>query len=511
MLNLVLARAGLFQNLKSVSMRTISLAIFPSKVRENLQLKTKRTNKILKKILIFQGLFLCFCSLPLYGAGQTLALGHLSLWWVLPFCGMLGSLALMPLFAISFWQAHYGKVALFWAFVTISFLSVEFGIQVTQHEVLHTLIHHYLPFIIMIGALYTISGGIHIKVESSATPRVNTALLAIGTFLAGWIGTTGAAMLLIRPLLHINKAREYRVHLMIFFIFLVANIGGALTPLGDPPLFLGYLNGISFFWPTQNLTLPMLAMALPLLAIFFAIDTYFLSREKAVFKNTPPKVTIQGKFNAFFFLGVIALVLLSGLWNPSYTFSFGGISIGLQNITRDGGLVLLALLSWIYTPSMIHQANKFSWEPLKEVSKLFFGIFMTIIPVTTILNMGTKGALSPLISLIEVDNHPQNAMYFWLSGFLSSFLDNAPTYLVFFNVAGGDASLLMTTQSLTLIAISLGSVFMGAMTYIGNTPNFMIKSMAEIHGIRMPSFFGYMAWSVGVLFPLLLLLSWWLF
>lgn len=424
---------------------------------------------------------------------------------------MLGSLAFMPLFATHFWEAHYGKVALIWSLITIYYLGHEFGFPVAQHEVLHTFFHHYLPFVIMIGALYTISGGIHIEVESAATATVNTTLLTIGTLLAGWIGTTGAAMLLIRPLLHINKKRQHRVHLMIFFIFLVANIGGALTPLGDPPLFLGYLSGVSFFWPTQHLILPMVVMAVPLLALFFIIDTYLLTKEKTVFQKALVKVSIQGKLNGFFFLGVIAFVLLSGLWNPSTSFVLGGISLELQNIVRDGGLVLLALLSWLCTPFYIHHANHFSWEPLKEVCKLFFGIFITIIPVIAILGMGTKGVMAPLISLVEVGDQPQNAMYFWLTGVLSSFLDNAPTYLVFFNMAGGDASVLMTTHSLTLVAISLGSVFMGAMTYIGNTPNFMIKSMAEIHNIPMPSFFGYMVWSVSILVPLFLLFSWWLF
>lgn len=393
-----------------------------------------------------QGLCLLFLSAPLYAAKGGIASENLSFWWTLPFWGMLLSLAFLPLFAIRFWEAHYGKIAFAWAALTIYYLGSVFGLAVAQQEVLHTLFHHYLPFIIMIGALYTISGGIHIDVEASATPAVNTKLLAIGTILAGWIGTTGAAMLLIRPLLHINKERKNRVHLMIFFIFLVANIGGALTPLGDPPLFLGFLSGVSFFWPTKYLVLPMLAVALPLLIIFFVIDRHFLSKEEAVIKTIPLKVTINGKANGFCFLGVIALVLLSGLWNPGYSFSVGGETLEMQNVVRDGGLVLLALFSWFLTSPSIHQANHFSWEPFLEVSKLFFGIFMTIIPVIAILNMGTKGAMAPLVSLVEVGMQPQNGMYFWLSGLLSSFLDNAPTYLVFFNMAGGDASVLMSLK-----------------------------------------------------------------
>ncbi|MBA3813747.1 MAG: sodium:proton antiporter [Alphaproteobacteria bacterium] len=440
-----------------------------------------------------------------------LASQSLSFWWILPFGGMLGSLALMPLLAIHFWEAHYGKIAFGWSFITIAALLGIFGIPLVQTEILGTLFHHYLPFIIMIGALYTISGGIQIDVEASATPAVNTALLVIGTLLAGWIGTTGASMLLIRPMLHVNRKRSYRVHHMIFFIFLVANIGGALTPLGDPPLFLGFLNGVSFFWPTQHLILPMIVMVLPLLILFYGIDAYFVSKEGIVFKKIRPQLNIKGKLNGFLFLGVIGFVLLSGLWHPTHSLTLGGVPLELQNLLRDSGLVLLAILSWVLTPSAIHKANRFSWEPLKEVAKLFFGIFITVIPVIAILNAGPQGAMAPLVALVEVGGQPHNTMYFWLTGLLSSFLDNAPTYLVFFNMAGGDVSLLMSTLSQTLVAISLGSVFMGAMTYIGNTPNFMVKSIAEGHNISMPSFFAYMAWSLTLLLPLFLLLSWWLF
>jgi Na+/H+ antiporter NhaD/arsenite permease-like protein len=446
-----------------------------------------------------------------YGVSDALAKEHLDFLWAVPFCGLLASLALMPLFAVRIWEEHYGKIALAWALLTIYSVASTFGLAVAQQEVLQTLFHHYLPFIIMIGALYTIAGGIHIEVESNATPAVNTTLLAIGTLLAGWIGTTGAAMLLIRPLLHINRDRKKRVHLMVFFIFLVANIGGALTPLGDPPLFLGFLNGVSFVWSIHYLFLPMLSMALPLLMLFFIFDAYYLRQEGAVVKKMIPKVTIKGKANGLCFLGVISFVLLSGLWKPGHSVSLGGVTLELQNLLRDGGLLALALLSWFLTPVHIHRANHFLWAPLMEVSKLFFGIFITIIPVIAILSRGTQGVMAPLVSLVEIGTQPQNEMYFWLTGLLSAFLDNAPTYLVFFNMAGGDASTLMTTHSLTLVAISLGSVFMGAMTYIGNTPNFMAKSMAEIHGIPMPGFLGYMLWSVGILVPLFLLLSWMLF
>ncbi len=448
---------------------------------------------------------------PLFAGGVVLPGETLSLWWALPFVGLLASLALMPLLVIHFWEAHYGKVALGWSFLTIFSLISVFGVSLSKVVILGTLFHHYLPFVIMIGVLYTIAGGIQIEMESHATPLLNTGLLAMGTFLAGWIGTTGASMLLIRPLLHINRDRKMRVHHMIFFIFLVANIGGALTPLGDPPLFIGFLNGVSFFWPLEHLLLAMVMMAFPLLLVFYGLDKFFVRREGLALLNTCPRIKIKGEKNGLLFIGVIGLVLLSGLWKPDLTISVGGVALEAQNVIRDGGLILLGMLSWMFTPAEIHKANHFSWEPFKEVAKLFFGVFMTVIPVIAILDAGLHGSMAPLISMVEIEGHPQNLMYFWLSGGLSSLLDNAPTYLVFFHMAGGEASLLMSSLARTLEAISLGAVFMGAMTYIGNAPNFIVKAIAESQKIPMPSFFGYMGWSCGILLPLLLLLSWWRF
>jgi Na+/H+ antiporter NhaD/arsenite permease-like protein len=456
----------------------------------------------------FLYLGLIFIPTPLYADG-SLFLGYaLSVWWALPFVGMLLSLALLPLFAHHFWEAHYGKVALGWALLTFISLSLSFGLPSAKDTVLQTFFHHYLPFIIMIGSLYTLAGGIHIDVSEPANPFVNTILLAIGTFLAGWIGTTGAAMVLIRPFLHMNRERQYRVHQMIFFIFLIGNIGGALTPLGDPPLFIGFLNGVNFFWPLKHLSFDMGWIILTLLVCFYGLDFVLLKKEGTGYQNKWPKVTIKGLLNGILFLGVICCILFSSLWKSNDVLKISGISFDVQEIIRDGGLIFLALISFLFTPQEIRTLNRFSWEPLKEVAKLFFGIFVTVIPVIAILDAGHKGAFAPLISLVNYENQPQNHLYFWLSGGLSSILDNAPTYLVFFHLAGGNAATLMTSLSQTLVAISLGSVFMGALTYIGNAPNFMIKTIAESHKIPMPGFFGYMAWSLGILLPLFLLLSW---
>jgi len=448
---------------------------------------------------------------PLLAAGGSLPGQELSLWWGLPFVGMLLSLAFMPLFAAHIWENHYGKIALMWSLMTIFALINFFGFTLAWQEVAQTFFHHYLPFIIIISALYTISGGIKIDIQSPGTPLVNTALLGVGTFLAGWIGTTGAAMLFVRPLLHINEHRQTRVHHMIFFIFLVANIGGGLTPLGDPPLFLGFLNGVDFFWPLENLVFDMLLITVPLLLIFYGIDSYFTWKEGHPFRHRSFGVTFKGKYNGLLFFGVIGLVLMSGVWQSDIFVPIGIASLELFDLMRDVGLILLALASWFFTPSEIHKENHFSWEPLKEVAKLFFGIFMTVIPVITILAAGHEGELAPLIALVEVNGEPNNMMYFWLTGVLSAFLDNAPTYLVFFHMAGGEAATLMTTLTHTLEAISLGAVFLGAMTYIGNAPNFMVKAIAEGRKVAMPSFFGYMAWSIVILLPLFVLLSLWRF
>jgi len=460
--------------------------------------------------VLLLGLFLLAPSM-LFAGGETLSKEALSLWWTLPFGGMLLSIVLFPLLSFPFWEAHYGKIVCGWAFIIVIALALTFGFPSAKSEVLKILFHHYVPFIIIIGTLYTIAGGIQIHIDTPGSPLMNTSLLTFGTILAGWVGTTGAAMLLIRPFLKMNIHRKTQVHHMIFFIFLVGNIGGILTPLGDPPLFLGFLNGVNFFWTLEHLFLDMVLISFPLLLLFYGLDRFFVWKEGLSLQAAWPKPRLKGILNGFLFLGVIGLVLLSGFWKPHYVFTVGGVSLELENIIRDGGLLFLLIISYVLTPRDIHEFNHFSWEPLREVVVLFFGIFVTAIPVIAILDAGNQGALTSLISLVSHNAEPQSAMYFWLSGGLSSFLDNAPTYLVFFHMAGGDPSVLMSAFSQTLVAISLGSVFMGALTYIGNAPNFMIKTIAESHKVPMPSFLGYMVWSLGILLPLFFLLSWWRF
>jgi Na+/H+ antiporter NhaD/arsenite permease-like protein len=437
--------------------------------------------------------------------------GELSMLWVLPFVGILLSIALFPLAAPSFWHHHFGKISLAWALAFLAPFAVQFGLQLTVIETLHTALLEYIPFIILLFALFTVTGGLHLRTSGQGTPTFNTGILALGTALASWMGTTGAAMLLIRPLLRANAGRRYKVHVIVFFIFLVANIGGSLTPLGDPPLFLGFLKGVDFFWPTRMMFWPMMVMVSILLVIFYALDQVLWRREGALVApaaSDEPRFRMEGKVNLVLLAGVVLSVLLSGVWRPGVSFTVYHVEVGLQHLTRDVLLLALAYASWRLTPQGTREANDFTWFPIMEVAKLFAAIFVTIIPAIAILRAGTAGALAPVVGAVSRGGEPIDAMYFWATGILSSFLDNAPTYLVFFNTAGGDAAVLSGPMASTLLAISAGAVFMGANTYIGNAPNFMVRAIAEERGVPMPSFFGYMAWSCVFLLPLFGLITW---
>ncbi len=432
----------------------------------------------------------------------------LPLWSIIPFAGILLSIALGPLVAPHFWHHHFPKVSAGWALLfAVPFLMAYRGAAL--YEVLHIYLVDYIPFIILLWGLFTVSGGILVRGKLKGSPVVNTVLLLIGTVIASWVGTTGAAMLLIRPIIRSNKDRQSKVHIIVFFIFLVANVGGSLTPLGDPPLFLGFLHGVSFFW-TMKLFPMMSFVAVILLVLFFVIDTILYKKEQssgtAVQSGESEKIKIVGLYNMIFLLGIVVSVLMSGTVHLGDV-NVGGVHMSWQNILRDVLIVAMGLLSLKFTPNALRKENEFSWFPIQEVAYLFAGIFMTIIPALAILRAGEHGALAFLIAAVREPNH-----YFWVTGMLSSFLDNAPTYLVFFNSALGQllpgvpeaAAVpdLMTTHSIFLKAISCGAVFMGANTYIGNAPNFMVRSIAEESGIKMPSFFGYMLWSGGILIPL---------
>ncbi|MFM0736736.1 sodium:proton antiporter [Paraburkholderia xenovorans] len=460
-------------------------------------------------------LALALAAWPQLASAATLDGATLSAFWGLPFAGVLLSIAVFPLVAPTFWHHHFGKIAAAWSLLFLVPFGLTFGAGVAFGTLVHAVLEEYVPFIVLLSALYTVAGGICVRGNLHGTPRLNTAILALGTLLASIMGTTGAAMLLIRPLLRANDNRKHVVHVVVFFIFLVANAGGSLSPLGDPPLFLGFLQGVSFFWTTTHLALPMLFVCGVLLVGFYALDSYYFHRreeERSRFLDrTPdsPPLGIDGKVNFLLLAAVIALVLMSGLWKPGVQFDVFGTHVALQNAVRDIALIGVTLLSLAITPRAARAGNDFNWAPIEEVAKLFAGIFVTIAPVITILRAGEAGAFAGIVHLVnDASGQPHDAMYFWATGLLSSFLDNAPTYLVFFNLAGGDAHTLMTTGATTLAAISAGAVFMGANSYIGNAPNFMVKAIAESRGVRMPGFFAYLGWSGAVLIPLFLVTAW---
>lgn len=469
----------------------------------------------MKRLSLLVSLCLTVLVLPLSalaaGGEHDLPGGNLSIMWIIPFVCMLLSIAVGPLALPHFWHHHFGKIAAFWGLAFLVPCALAFGVSTAVYQLIHVLLLEYIPFIILLFALFTVAGGVRLKGQLVGRPIVNMGILALGTVLASWMGTTGAAMLLIRPLLRANEHRQYRMHSVVFFIFLVANIGGSLTPLGDPPLFLGFLKGVSFFWTTTHLFLETLTLSVILLIIYFLIDSYLYKKEGSplppVSANSKEALGLDGKINLLLLLGVVASVLMSGMWKSGVQFDVYGTPVDLQNLCRDILLLALAGASLKLTTKENRLLNGFTWAPIEEVAKLFIGIFVSMIPAIAILKAGQDGALSGVISLVTSNGQPVDSMYFWMTGLLSSFLDNAPTYVVFFNTAGGDPVHLMGEWASTLAAISSGAVFMGAVTYIGNAPNFMVRSIAEDQGVPMPSFFGYMAWSVGILFPCFALLT----
>jgi Na+/H+ antiporter NhaD/arsenite permease-like protein len=292
----------------------------------------------------------------------------------------------------------------------------------------------------------------------------------------------------------------------VFFILLVGNVGGALSPLGDPPLFIGFLKGVDFFWTTRALAMPTLFLVGTLLAVFLALDWMLYRREpaRAAAPAEASRLSIEGVPNFLLLAGVIGAVLLSGVWNPGVTFDLAGTHVELQDAMRNLVLILLGGASLAITPAAVREHNQFHWAPIVEVAKLFAAIFITIFPVLAILEAGRAGALHGIFELVgDGAGNPRNVMVFWMTGLLSAFLDNAPTYLVFFNLMGGDAQKLMGDYAQSLAALSMGAVYFGALTYIGNAPNFMIKAIAEDRGVAMPSFFAFFAYAAIVMLPLL--------
>jgi len=423
--------------------------------------------------------------------------------WALPFAGILLSIATGPLLFPKIWHDHYGKIAAGWALLTLVAIGARFGIATSLAAFVHAMLAEYLSFIVLLFALYTVAGGIHITGNFGGRPLSNALILAFGAAMASVVGTTGAAMILVRPLIQSNADRRHNVHVVVFFIFLVANIGGALSPLGDPPLFVGFLRGVDFFWTTTHIYAETALAAALVLAMFVALDVWYARREGIPLARLG-QPRLSGLINLPLIAAIIGLILLSAAWKPGITFDVFGTAVGLPGLVRDGALVLIALISLRLTPDEHREANDFTWEPIREVAKLFAGIFVCIIPVLAMLAAGHDGPFSWLLTAVTShDGGHHEVAFFWLTGILSAFLDNAPTYLVFFELAGGNANELMTTLAPTLAAISMGAVYMGALTYIGNAPNFMVYAIAVERGVKMPSFFGFMLWSSAALLPVL--------
>lgn len=466
------------------------------------------------------GLFLIALVIPsiVFGSDLESPTNHMNLgeilplWSCIPFGCMLFSIALFPLLAPNFWHHHFGKISFFWAAsLAIPGLAIFRGIAL--YEILHIIIIDYIPFIILLWSLYTVSGGILLRGTLVGTPVVNTCMLIIGTLLASWMGTTGAAMLMIRPFLKANSHRKNRTFMVVFFIFLIANIGGALTPLGDPPLFLGFLHGVPFFW-TLNIAPHMALVAGILLICYFFMDSYHYRCEKPVPINLNEKVPfgIEGKHNFLLIAAIVGAVLMSGIadWGEVSIF---GVHTSVQDLVRNGLLLMIGTLSIVTTKITVYEENNFSWAPIIEVAYLFIGIFITMIPCLLILKAGYRGALAFIINSVQDPVH-----YFWITGVFSSFLDNAPTYLTFFNTVLGNyypslpesvaISHLIAEHPIYLEAISAGAVFFGACSYIGNAPNFMVRSIAEEAGTPMPSFFGYIIkYTLLILIPVYIIVT----
>ncbi len=460
----------------------------------------------------------------IWGAGLVLASGATQhacaaepahavsgLQWGIPFAGLLLTIAVLPLLAPRLWHRRTGATAALWALALLVPQAVLLGGAGVLASVWHVVLHEYLPFVMLLLALFTAGGGLLLEGGPWGTPAGNTLLLAIGTVLAGVMGTTGVSMVLIHPLLRANAHRRQRVHLVVFFIVLCANAGGATSPLGDPPLYLGFLNGVPFLWPLRHMLPPLLLLAAPALAAFYVIDRRLAAREKRAGREPPPerntRLRLTGGWNVALIGAVVLCVLLQGVWHPG-TVVLLGEPVPIERLAAMAVFALVTGVSLAITDRRVREGNLFEWGPMIEVAKLFAAIFITIAPVLTMLQAGPTGPLGFVLRwTLDAQGRPDPLAYFWLTGLLSAFLDNAPTYLVFFQLAGDGPANLTGPLQPVLLGLSAGAVFFGALTYIGNAPNMMVRSIAARRGIRMPGFFTYLGWSCALLLPCFVLIS----
>lgn len=438
-----------------------------------------------------------------------------SLLYCIPFAGILLCIALFPLIMPTWWEEHQAPVVLAWSLAFIVPFVMGFGAHHTAEVVLECIINDYLTFIVLLFGLFCVAGNITLEGDLAGSPRINVGLLLFGTLLSSWVGTTGASMLMVRPIIKMNSWRKRKRHIMIFFIFLISNIGGCLTPIGDPPLLMGFMRGVPFFWSLR--LLPILAFnAAVLLFVFYHLDMRAYRKDiaegrKPDISKPGTEIRIAGLHNLIFLAAIVVAVLLSGTLPSLPLFRnadgtvrgipvLGEVTLTWPAVIEIAIILVSAWLSFRTTSAKVRTENHFTWGAIKEVAILFIGIFITMQPALMILK--ANGASLGLDSPYQM---------FWATGALSSFLDNTPTYLVFLTTAGslgfteGLATALGTVPAKMLVAISCGAVFMGANTYIGNAPNFMVKSISDENGVRMPSFFGYILWSLGFLIPVFIL------
>ena len=472
----------------------------------------------MKKGLIFITALLVLC-LPVMAFGPDATVGQASgampPWLCIPFAGLLLCIAVFPVVRPVWWEEHQGWAVLFWSFLFLIPFGMVNGAEAAVESALECIVNDYLTFIVLLFGLFCVAGNITLEGDLAGSPRVNVALLLFGTFLASIVGTTGASMLMVRPMIKMNAWRKRKRHIMVFFIFLISNIGGCLTPIGDPPLLMGFSRGVPFFWSLRLLPIMLFNMAI-LLTVFYFVDMKAYRRDIAIGRKPDiskpgTDVHITGLHNLLFLAMIVAAVILSGVLPTMPVFQdaagqvlgirlFGQVRLTVPALIEITIILLAALLSFRTTPVSVRQENHFTWGAIREVAVLFIGIFITMQPALMLLK--EYGASLGLESPFQM---------FWVTGALSSFLDNTPTYLVFLTTAcamgfeSGLATSLGTIPVRMLTAISCGAVFMGANSYIGNAPNFMVKAISDENGIRMPSFFGYLLWSLAFLGPVFLL------
>ena len=466
---------------------------------------------------IFTAFFMLFllCPTAVWAAGESGTESGVPLWLCIPFAGLLLCIAVMPLVKGEWWEAHQPLVVVLWILVMVIPFALLYGVGSAAETVLECTVNDYLTFIVLLFGLFCVSGNITMEGDFAGSPRINVGLLALGTLLASCIGTTGASMLMVRPVIKMNSWRRRKSHIMIFFIFMVSNMGGCLTPIGDPPLLMGFMRGVPFFWSLHLFPVLIFNMVI-LLFVFYHLDKRNYRRDIA--EGRKPDISkpgtefrIDGLHNIVFLVMIVAAVILSGVLPGMPAFQdaagnargihiFGEVSLSYPSLIEIALILLAAFLSFKTTDKEVRVKNHFTWGAIKEVAVLFIGIFITMQPALMLLK-----AVGPNLGITEP------YQMFWATGALSSFLDNTPTYLVFLTTAGtlgftgGIATTLGTLPAKMLSAISCGAVFMGANTYIGNAPNFMVKSISDENGVNMPSFFGYMLWSVAVLIPVFII------